>query len=82
MTRYKGRSNAKANERDNPHVVEIEVPPGGLGDRLTAMHDWHIARSIQAKHGRGRRDEQGRNFIHWCFANLTTAKMFADEFRI
>jgi hypothetical protein len=80
MTRYKGRGNAKANERDNPHIVEIEVPPSGLGDKLNAMHEWHIARSIQAKHGRGRRDAWGRYFIHWCFADLEVAKSFAAVF--
>ena len=29
MTRYKGRSNAKAIEREFPHIVEMAVPPGG-----------------------------------------------------
>jgi len=34
MSRYKGRQNTKAVERDFPHFVDIVVPPGGLGKRL------------------------------------------------
>ena len=35
MARYKGRQNAKAVERDFPHFVDIVVPLGGLGTKLT-----------------------------------------------
>ena len=69
MSRYKGRQNANAVERDFPHIVEMAIPDGGFGDRLDAMHDWHLARGIQAKHGQGRRDERGQYFIRWCFAD-------------
>ena len=31
VARYKGRMSPKTIERDFPHVVEIAVPPGGLG---------------------------------------------------
>ena len=30
--------------------------------------------------GRGRRDENGRNYIRWCFADADLAVVFADEF--
>ena len=39
MTRYKGRQNAKAVERDFPHFVDIVVPLGGLGSKLDVMYD-------------------------------------------
>jgi hypothetical protein len=31
-------------------------------------------------YGRGRRDENGRDYIRWCFADPETAKAFASEF--
>jgi hypothetical protein len=31
----------KAIERDFPHVIEIAVPPGGLGKRLDATENKH-----------------------------------------
>jgi hypothetical protein len=34
MPRYKGRASPKAIEKDFPHVVEMPLPPRGLGDRL------------------------------------------------
>ena len=80
MTRNKGRASAKTIEKDFPHFVEFPIPEGGFGDRLNTMHDWHLARGIPARHGQSRRDENGRYFIRWCFAEATTAKMFADEF--
>ena len=57
MARYKGRSSSKAIERGFPHIVEIAVPPGGLGKRLDAMYDWHRERGIEVHRGSGRRDE-------------------------
>ena len=79
MPRYKGRHSQKAIERDFPHHVDMAVPEGGLGRRLDAMHDWHLARGIKAHHGRGRREGE-RDFIRWCFADQATAAAFAAEF--
>jgi hypothetical protein len=71
MTRYKGRTSPEAVERDFPHHVEMIVPLGGFGKKLDVMHEWHSARGIEAMHGRGRRDEKGRNYIRWCFSGPT-----------
>ena len=38
---------SKAIERGFPHIVEIAVPPGGLGRRLDAMHDWHQKKALR-----------------------------------
>lgn len=73
MARYKGCASAKIIERDFPHIVEIAVPPGGLGKRLDKMYDWHRARSIQDQRGSSRREE-GRDFISWCFADSRRRK--------
>jgi len=56
------------------------IPEGGFGDRLNAMLDWHLARSIQARHGQSRRDENGQYFVRWCFADPTIAAAFANVF--
>jgi hypothetical protein len=59
--------------------VEIIVPPGGLGKQLDAMYDWHRERGIEARRGRGRRDEN-RDIIRWCFVDQKTAADFAAAF--
>ena len=67
MSRYKGRS--KTIERDFPFIVEMAVPPGGFGKTLDAMLEFHIRNGIRAINSTGRRDENGRNYIRWCFAD-------------
>ena len=79
MSRYKGRKSQRAIEREFPHVVEIAVPPGGLGKRLDAMHEFHRARGIQACLGLGRRDK-GRDYLRWYFTHPAAADAFAAEF--
>jgi hypothetical protein len=81
MPRYKGRTSFKTIERDFPHIVETVVPPGGLGKTLDAMYAWHQTRGIQAIHGRGRRDKNGRDYIRWCFADPTIAAALVQSSR-
>ena len=80
MTRYKGRASPKAIEQDFPHIVEMRVPEGGFGKKLDAMYEWHIHRGIRVINSTGRRDENGRDYIRWCFADADTAAAFAAEF--
>jgi len=40
--RYKGRQSAKAIEHAFPHLVDIEVPSGGLGKRLDLINEWQF----------------------------------------
>jgi hypothetical protein len=77
MTRYKGRTKTSLIERDYPHRVEMMVPRGGFGKRLDEMHEWHHARSIRAKFGRSRRDNNNHDYVTWCFSD----KAMADSFR-
>jgi hypothetical protein len=79
MTRHKGRMSQKAIEREFHHVVEIAVPPGGLGAGLDAMHYFHRARGIEACLGLGRRDE-GLDYLRWYFTRPSVAESFAAEF--
>ena len=80
MTRYKGRTSQKAIGRAFPHVVEIVVPPSGLGGQLDAMHYFHNARGVRACLGLGRRDEEGRDYLRWYFTRAKMAVSFAIEF--
>ena len=79
MARYKGRKSANNIARDFPHVVEIVVPPGGLGKQLNAMYAFHKQRGIQVTHLPRRRDDE-RDYLRWCFARRAIAEAFADEF--
>jgi len=80
MTRYKGRTKTSLIERDFPHHVEMLVPEGGFGKRLDEIHEWHGAHNIVAMNGRGRRDENNRDYVTWCFAEPAIAAAFANEF--
>jgi hypothetical protein len=80
MTRYKGRTSPEAIEQTYPHIVEMIVPLGGFGKKLDAMYDWHRTRGILFQRGRSRRDENGRDYIRWCFADAETAAAFASQF--
>jgi hypothetical protein len=80
MTRHKGRMSQKAIEREFPHVVEIVVPPNGLGAQLDAMHYFHQSRCVQACLGLGRRDKESRDYLRWYFTGATMAVSFATEF--
>ena len=80
MPRYKGRTSAKAIEKDFPHIVQMIVPLGGFGKKLDDMYEWHSTRGIEAMRGSGWRDESGRFYVRWCFANLITAQDFARKF--
>ena len=74
MTRYKGRASPKAIEREFPHIVEMIVPEGGFGKILDAMFDFHARHGIRAINSTGRRDENGRDIIRWCFADRNWLK--------
>ena len=79
MRRYEGRPSAKTVARDFPHVVEITVPPGGLGKTLNAMYAFQQQRRIQVAH-LPRRRYDGRDYLRWCCARRAIAEAFAAEF--
>jgi len=80
MSRYKGRTDPKEIEKAFPQIVQMIVPLGGFGKKLDDMYEWHGARDIEAMRGCGWRDETGRFYVRWCFANLITAQDFARKF--
>jgi hypothetical protein len=81
MTRHKGQLKASRTEQEFPHRVEMIVPEDGFGKRLDEMHDWHRARSIKQRFGRGRRDANNRHYVRWCFADAAMADSFRASFK-
>jgi hypothetical protein len=71
---------AKAIEKNFPHIVQMIVPLGGFGKKLDDMYEWHWASDINAMRGNGWRDDSGRFYVRWCFANLITAQDFSRKF--
>jgi hypothetical protein len=57
MTRRKGETTGRINERDYPNIVELPVPSDGFRDKSVAMVAFHRERGIEIKHGRGRHHE-------------------------
>ena len=78
MKCYPDKTPIKFIEEAFPHFVEMALPDGGLGKKLDTVIQWHRARGLDAISGR--RDENGRHYIRWCFADPGVAVVFADEF--
>lgn len=71
---------ARANEREMPHIVEMEVPQRGFAhDERKAIEEFHRSRKIRARFGRhSRRD--GKEYCRWCFAEADQADLFHGTF--
>jgi len=75
-----GSSGALANERDLPHMVEMEVPVEGFAHSLrAAMEEFHHANKIRARFGRRLRRD-GKEYCRWCFADESLADLFHSRF--
>ena len=61
-------------------VVEIAVPPGGLGIQLNAMHAFHQQHGIQVARIQHRREDDYHCLL-WFFDRRAIAEEFAAEFR-
>jgi hypothetical protein len=48
---------------------------------LDRMHEWHDARSIKTRFGRGRRDKENRDYVTFCFADAAMADSFRASFK-
>src|SRR5262249_30193744 len=78
MSRYKGRQNTKAVERDFPHFVDVVVPPGGLGKKLNRMYEFHTRRGIEPQRGQGRHDANGAVVVAYLTPHPTLASRVAS----
>lgn len=80
MTRRKGEITSRQIDRDFPHQVEIEIPPGGLRKRLDGMYAFCRGNDFRTR-GIGRqRIETGRDGMRWCFTTAEAADAFQAQF--
>jgi hypothetical protein len=79
MSRHKGEITARMNERDFPHLVELLLPPGGLGEGDLAIAAFHKERRIAPQFGNARRDD-GELCVTLCFADAADADAFQHRF--
>ncbi len=75
-----GASAARANERDQPHIVEMVIPAEGFAhDMRIAMDGFHRMHNIRARFGRHFR-RGGKEYCRWCFADAFVADLFRIRF--
>ena len=70
---------AAQNERECPYIIEIAVPPNGLGPTLSAILDFHRDRKCSLRLGRSRRRDD-QDYVRWCFASIAAANEFKKAF--
>ena len=79
MTRRKLEITGHMNERDFPHLVDLELPPGGFRNKSLEFDAFHRERSIQfAESAAGTRQNNSTEQFHvrFCFPDAATAPMF------
>lgn len=74
-----GSGGAPKTTKEFPYLVQIFVPPDGLGERLDEMLAFHRDSGIAPHLGKGRRERSG-DYLRWRFADLETAIAFAVKF--
>ena len=67
------------NERDFPHLVELELPPGGLPSQNLEFDAFHREHGIPIRRGRGRHEAE-QFHVRFCFADAVTADAFHQRF--
>jgi hypothetical protein len=67
------------NERDFPHLVELELPPGGLPSHNLEFDAFHREHGIPIRRGRGRHEAE-QFHVRFCFADAVTADAFHQRF--
>jgi hypothetical protein len=79
MSRRKGEITGHMSERDFPHLVELELPPGGFRSQSLEFEAFHRERDIPIRRGRGRH-EVDQFHIRFCFPDAATADAFRERF--
>src|SRR2546429_7347790 len=67
------------NERDFPHLVELELPPGGLPSQNLEFDAFHREHGIPIGRGRGRHEAE-QFHVRFCFPDAATADAFHQRF--
>jgi hypothetical protein len=72
MSRRKGETIGRMNEREFPHSVELAVPRGGFQDQDLAFDSFHREYGIPIRCGSGRQEE-GQFYVRFCFPSADLA---------
>src|ERR1700730_3286340 len=79
MSRRKGEGAGHMNERGSPHLVELELPPGGFRSQNLEFDAFHRERGIPIRRGRGRHEAE-QFHVRFCFPDTATADAFHERF--
>lgn len=85
MSKPRGSIERRRKLAQLPHVVQIPIPPDGLGEHLNEMHEWARKRrgpGGYAESGRIERDKQ-KNMVEFAlfhFPDAETARDFVARF--
>jgi hypothetical protein len=79
MSRRKSEITGHMNERDFPHLVELELPPGGFRNKSLEFESFHREHGVVIRRGSGR--HEGEQFhVRFCFPDAATADAFQERF--
>lgn len=78
MVRYRELRTIAQLEKEFPYVIEVAVPPKGLGRKLDKIETWLSSRVSRHEYGRWGRFRSGTDIAIWAFKDDTLAKRFSD----
>ncbi|WP_374303785.1 hypothetical protein [Ferrovibrio sp.] len=79
MVRYRELRTIAQLEREFPYIVEVPIPPGGLGRRLDKLEAWLAIRIERKDFGRWGRWRDGRDIAVWAFREPAIASAFQRQ---
>lgn len=63
-------------EKEYPHVIEVPIPPKGLGRKLDQIEAWLSQRIERREYGRWGRFRNGMDIAIWAFRTPEAASNF------
>jgi hypothetical protein len=81
MSRRKSEITGYMNERDFPHLVELELPAGGFRDKSQEFDAFHREHRIPVRRGRSRHEAE-QFYIRFCFPDTATADAFRNDLAV
>jgi len=79
MVRYRELRTIAQLEKEFPYIVEVPIPPGGLGRRLDKLEAWLAAQIDRKDFGRWGRWREGRDIAVWAFRDAAIASAFERQ---
>lgn len=76
MVRYRELRTIAQLEKNFPFVVEVPVPPKGLGRKLDQIELWISTRATRNDYGRWGRFRSGVDIAVWAFKEPSIAEAF------